>query len=185
MIIFDLDGTLADCEHRRYLVDPLKEHPEYYRKPCKTCKDGSYHSIDTQYHKLTQKAWEPDWQAFYEACDKDKPIQPVIQIFNNFWQNRTGDLDVVIFSGRCESVKEKTYQWIDKHLDCGETYPAIRMRPVGDHTPDHDLKERWLDEALDTHATIDFVVDDRQSVCQMWRRRGIFVFDVSQGKGDF
>ena len=24
MIIFDLDGTLADCEHRRHLVEPEK-----------------------------------------------------------------------------------------------------------------------------------------------------------------
>lgn len=28
MIIFDLDGTLADCEHRRYFVDPSK-NPDY------------------------------------------------------------------------------------------------------------------------------------------------------------
>ena len=27
MIIFDLDGTLADCEHRRHFVDPEK-NPE-------------------------------------------------------------------------------------------------------------------------------------------------------------
>jgi len=35
MIIFDLDGTLADCEQRRHFVDPEKnpdyEYTNYYR----------------------------------------------------------------------------------------------------------------------------------------------------------
>jgi hypothetical protein len=59
------------------------------------------------------------------------------------------------------------------------------MRPIGDYTPDDQLKERWLDEALAQGKTIDFVIDDRKKVIDMYLRRGIFVFDVAQGKGDF
>lgn len=39
MIIFDLDGTLADCEHRRHFVD-LPGFPHYF-----ACTDGNIYSI--------------------------------------------------------------------------------------------------------------------------------------------
>ena len=38
MIIFDLDGTLADCEHRRYLINPEK-YPEI-------CEYSNYRIIE-------------------------------------------------------------------------------------------------------------------------------------------
>ncbi len=61
----------------------------------------------------------------------------------------------------------------------------IKMRPIGDSTPDDVLKERWLDEALAEGKQIDFVVDDRPKVVRMWRRRGVFVFDVNQSGKEF
>lgn len=51
MIIFDLDGTLADCSHRQYLV-----------------------------HNLTRGV-KPQWDEFFAACVHDKPVRPVIDVF--------------------------------------------------------------------------------------------------------
>lgn len=60
------------------------------------------------------------------------------------------------------------------------------MRPIGDNTPDDQLKERWLDEHIvGSGKQIDFVFDDRPKVVRMWRRRGIFVFDVNQSGKEF
>lgn len=175
MIIFDLDMTLANCEHRRHFVDSsklgTKEDYEKWLQPfleSKTCP-----------------SWSPDWKSFYEACDQDLPIYPVIKLFEVLWENRTGDGDVVLWSGRCESFRNKTEEWLHKNINFGNTWPYLKMRPIGDYTPDEHLKEKWLDEALAEGNTIDFVIDDRAKVCRMWQRRGIFVFDVSQGKGDF
>jgi hypothetical protein len=177
MIIFDLDGTLADCEHRRHFVDP-KKHPHLVKSwvGAKEC----FTFIDNDIHKI----WKPDWQAFYQACDKDTLIQPTNTIISNLFSHDYygGDEDVVIWSGRCQSVREKTETWLSDHYIY---YNELKMRPIGDNTPDEILKERWLDEALSQGKTIDFVVDSNKKFINICNCRNIFVFDISQGKGDF
>lgn len=172
MIIFDLDGTLANCDHRRHFVDK------------RLSKDHSYGLVYDP-----KKPFKPDWQSFYEACDKDTPIIPVIHTLEYFGEGKEYGSDtpwvdyngIEIWSGRCESVKEKTEKWLSKHL---RYYypgsPILKMRPIGNTEPDEVLKERWLDEAIAEGKTIDFVFDDRKKVCDMWRRRGIFLFNVNQ-----
>ncbi len=187
MIIFDLDSTLADCEHRRYFICPIRSN-------CELLADGKWYYNDVM---LTsdppqRKRFIPDWKSFYEACDKDTPIKQTFYFLNELrpWNKVFGGFQ--IWSGRCESVREKTISWILKYskVFCeyngyDELNMILKMRPVGDYTPDDVLKERWLDEAIADGKTIDFVFDDRKKVRDMWVRRGIFVFDVSQGKGDF
>jgi hypothetical protein len=187
MIIFDLDGTLANCEHRRHFVDPEKNHD--YILDCRP--DG----FPRYLHKKTGYKFKPDFQAFNEACDKDEPIMPVIfQCRHNFHSGN----QVQIWSGRCESVREKTEEWLEKY----SVYHAVlKMRPIGDNTPDDQLKERWLDEYIESmypplnsmeegktyyrKDPIEMVFDDRPKVIRMWRRRGIFVFDVNQTGAEF
>lgn len=180
MIIFDLDGTLADCEHRRHFVDsslpcPTREKAEeFIRTGCK---------------------WKPNWKEFFEACDKDSPIEAVIDLWNQ--QISLGMMDIhQIWSGRCESMRDKTEKWLDKHLLCFNP-KNLKMRPVGDNTPDDELKERWFYEYYDSlfpkldkdaiegteyhrKDKIDFIFDAHAKSIKMWRRKGIFVFDCNQ-----
>lgn len=185
MIIFDLDGTLADCEHRRHFVDVYK-NPSYEFVPKNNeldWKEGYYCNLtSTPYFG---KPWKPDWKSFYEACDQDKPIEAVVSTMRRLSQHE----NVQIWSGRCESVRQKTIEWFDKYISCFAPKSWFRdnlkMRPIGDSTPDDQLKERWLDEAIAEGKTIDFVFDDRPKVIRMWRRRGIFVFNCCQHDEEF
>lgn len=188
MIIFDLDGTLADCDHRRHFVDPLAPRPggedyelflyspdlnmEFYHRYANG-KRGFF------CHK-THKRWEPDWESFYEACDKDNPIEPVINVLHKISAHE----DVQIWSGRCDSVRYKTHAWLFINGIEPNNF-IIKMRPIGDNTPDDVLKERWLDEELAKGNKIDFVFDDRKKVIRMWQRRGIFVFNCAQHEKEF
>lgn len=162
MIIFDLDGTLANCDHRRHFVE---------------------------------RSEKPDWRAFFEACDKDTPIEPTVLMWNN--QISLGLMGVhQIWSGRCESTRQKTEKWLQDHLLCFKS-TQLKMRPIGDYTPDHILKEQWLNERcsdlmeariegrMPTKHDIQFVFDDRPKVVNMWRRRGLFVFDCNQSGEEF
>ncbi len=165
MIIFDLDGTLADCEHRRHFVD---------------ANSGKL---------LCGEKWKPDWDAFHKACDKDKPVYPVWDSFNHI---RQWHEEYQIWSDRCESMRKKTIYWLmnrcplrPSYWDEGSWNYILKMRPIGDYTPDHILKEKWLDEALSSGKQIDFVFDDRPKVVRMWRNRGIFVFDCNQTGKEF
>ena len=164
MIIFDLDGTLADCEHRRHFIDPNSVN--------------HLRDEDGYYNVLTGEKWKPDWQSFYDACDKDEPIIQVIDIWN--LQISLGMMGIhQIWSGRSESVRKKTDQWLDKNLLCFESH-QLKMRPIGNTEPDEVLKERWLDEVIAQGNTIDFVFDSHPGSIAMWRRRGIFVFNCCQ-----
>jgi len=184
MIIFDLDGTLADCEHRRHFITRPEDvcykcfdylmNPDSVKNPLHTCSCGRKPGI-----------WKCNWKSFFDACDQDKPIYSTIFIFNTIKsQSQNEGREIQIWSGRCESVKKKTERWLYKYTEyC--SWMDLKMRPVGDTTPDEVLKERWLDEAIAQGKTIDFVFDDRHKVVQMWRSRGIFVFDCNQTEKEF
>lgn len=185
MIIFDLDGTLADCEHRRHFV----EAPWDCCNPCYVLLKKVEAKLAAEEECCAwcggQSAlWKRDWQAFYEACDKDKPIPPTIEIIKSLHglDYYAKCEDVHIWSGRSESVRDKTEAWLDSN---GITFNQLKMRPVGDSTPDDELKERWLDEAISAGNKVDFVFDDRPKVVRMWRRRGIFVFNCLQSEREF
>ena len=188
-VIFDLDGCLACPEHRRHFVDPTKAN-------CELLPDGKWYYKDVMLmsHPPQRKRFIPEWKSFFEACDKDEPILPVIEVIRSLHSlDYYGkQLDVHIWSGRCESVRFKTENWLDNN---GITYNSLKMRPIGDNTPDEVLKERWLNERCADLLTpglenpirhdIEFVFDDRPKVVRMWQRRGIFVFNCLQGDHEF
>jgi hypothetical protein len=178
MIIFDLDGTLADCEHRRHFVDPQNAfNTEWWNLP---------EYKDIQITKDKPLKWKPDWKSFYEACGKDTPIWPVVKVIESLGLNDVtlNNKEIQIWSGRCESVRDKTQHWL-KYIIGNSTYSRLKMRPIGDNTPDEILKEIWLDEAIAEGKTIDFVFSSRKKVIKMYRGRGIFVFDCNQTGQEF
>ena len=218
MIIFDLDGTLADCEHRRHLVDPKKnknyETVLLENEQTKNWK-GAYRpgffdfsdmpmGDEVVRHRITKEKWKPDWQAFYEACDKDIPIKSVIDILEYIGEGKEYGTDtpwvdyagIQIWSGRSESVREKTDKWLSKNVrHYHEGSPKLKMRPIGNIEPDEVLKEMWIRDRcnhislnLDTNKDtyhghgIDFVFDSHKPSIEMWRRRGVFVFNVNQNE---
>jgi hypothetical protein len=197
MIIFELDGILADYEHRLHFV-----HPSYRNDCCfhdlatLTQSEGWYYKDEFLMSEPPKaKKFIPDWKAFDEACDKDIVIPATRKIFLHLL---TCGFEIEIWSGRCESVREKTIDWIKKEIfQCAPPYDGrfLKMRPIGDNTPDDQLKERWLDEAsicvnemsgrIRQCNPIDFVFDSDQKSIQMWRRKGIFVFDCNQTGDEF
>jgi|ERR1700679_678634 len=179
MIIFNLDGTLADCEHRRHFIDPYKNENLAARYKKDTTDIGF-----EWFNKETQEIWEPDYSAFYEACDKDEPILPVIMCFEHFVDN-FGSERIQIWSGRCESTRQKTIEWLDKWVPYFSNKIEIKMRPLGDVTPEHKLKQKWLNEVESAVRKSLFVFDTGQKVCRMWRLNDIFVFNCNQTEYEY
>ena len=183
MIIFDLDGTLADCNHRKKWVMRPRGSKHVFTD---SIPRGNGCILIGDIIQSDGKKFVPKWKEFFEACDKDIPIYPTIELFKLLGE----DKEIQIWSGRCESVRHKTEIWLWDHCGCGFdstlTYPQIlKMRPLGDYTPDDQLKERWLDEAIAQGENIEYVFDDRPKVVRMWKRRGIFVFNCYQRDEEF
>lgn len=185
MIIFDIDNVLADCSHRMHFIakNYLKGCSHWHsipNHPCEMCNEC----------KIKWKNWKKDWPAFYEACDKDLPIEQVISIWND--QISLGMMgNHAIWSDRCESARDQTEKWLDKHLLCFEPH-QLKMRPIGNTEPTHVLKERWLQECwpkLEANnektyrrTDIEMAFESDPDSIAMYRRR-IFVFDCRQNNG--
>lgn len=203
MIIFNLENVLANCDHRMHFVDPSKhfdyEYTNYFTKTGKI----NYYEIARWQHKETGEKFKLDWKSFYEACEGDSVIEPGLSAFGRYWIGEN-PCYVKIWTGRCESQREKTVEWLQKNWFLGLyshevdlLRSIIKMRPIGDTTPEHELKERWLDEMIQKSCDdaskgiknyhkgvneIDFIFESDPQSILMFRKRGIFVFDCRQNK---
>jgi FMN phosphatase YigB (HAD superfamily) len=118
-----------------------------------------------------------DWDAFYNACEQDMPIYANIETYRQLYRSGA---DVWIWSGRSELVREKTVNWLStKGINPRDN---LRMRPLGNHSPDYKLKRDWAVN-LSAHdiGRIIGVFEDRDRVVSMWRGLGIQCYQVSSG----
>lgn len=134
--------------------------------------DGTLALNHHRTHFVEREVGKKDWNAFFDACDKDELNFPV---FLTMQALRMAGCEVEIWSGRTARVKAKTEDWLARHGIFG--FP-LRMREEGDHRADTVLKAEWLAES----NTRPFLcIDDRDSVVQMWRDAGIVCFQVAPG----
>jgi FMN phosphatase YigB (HAD superfamily) len=115
------------------------------------------------------------WKELFLRCVHDKPIGPLIEFCNVLY--RTGYV-IRILSGRSHMVHSQTVEWLRRH---GVQYHSLTMRPEHDYRPDHELKALWLDALVAEQDDILCVFDDRASVVEMWRRRGLTCLQVAEG----
>ena len=151
--------------------------------------DGTLADIRHRLHHI--KEGKPDWDAFYAACDKDTPMEYMMEVLVALQQYQH---HVEIWSGRGEGEfgenRDKTEIWLQKYL--GDMLkkspvkfemPGLKMKPYGDHTDDMDLKRKWLYELRSTGMNVDLAFEDRKRVVDMWREANVQCCQVA--KGDF
>lgn len=144
--------------------------------------DGTIADAGHRSHYLYRKGDPARWRLFYAACDKDKPVLPVIRTMEAL---RRGCSDVWVWTGRSSEVRETTVAWIATHtsfLSTDLVDPVLRMRDDGDHRPDYEVKKEWL-EGLSGHdrQRLVAVYEDRNRVVEMWRSNGVAAFQVAWG----
>lgn len=84
---------------------------------------------------------------------------------------------VIVMSGRDESCRDETKMWLDKH---NIYYEYLFMRPQGDMRPDNLIKAELFDTHVRDNFDVQFVLDDRQQVVDMWRRMGLTCLQVAE-----
>ena len=123
--------------------------------------DGTLALIEHRRHHISGK--EKDWKAFYEACDQDDPFEAVIAMLRAL---RHCGYKIWIVSGREDSVRRKTIEWLERHHI---EYENLLMRPEGDYTPDTKLKVRWATDGTIPMERVLCVYEDRAGVVDIWR----------------
>lgn len=108
-----------------------------------------------------------DWENFFGALPFYPPNDWCVRLAQIYYN--TGYI-VYIVSGRPDRFEKKTKQWLEKH---GVPYDFIYMRKDGDMRKDDIVKKEILESKLPKKELIEFVVDDRQIVVDMWREEGL------------
>lgn len=147
------------------------------RRPCYVCDlDGTLCNVTHRRHWVATSP--KNWDAWNAGIANDTPNQPVLDALNAL---KEVGFDIVLVSGRGSEYRRQTLEWLNRH---GVDYTALYMRAEGDFRPDDEIKSELADEVEKIYRIMG-VFDDRKRVVDMWIKRGVFVFDVAQGKGDF
>jgi len=140
-VVFDLDGTLANCDERRK-------------------------------HLLGDR---PNWGAFNRDIGTEKVNWPVARLSKAL---RDQGNSLVICSGRGEEFRRQTEIWL---TFAGIRYEALYMRPEKDQRPDHVVKLELYHRIIKDGYDPWMVVDDRDSVVEMWRAMGLTCMQCAPG----
>jgi len=85
---------------------------------------------------------------------------------------------VLLVSGREDKYREQTINFLDKYQI---NYEKLMMRETGDFRKDSIIKKEIFDSQIRGFYNIDFVLDDRNQVVEMWRQLGLTCLQVAEG----
>jgi len=134
--------------------------------------DGTLADVQHRLHFI-QGPGKKNWNQFFKNAHKDEPVEIVRRWVNNLAPEYTA----VLITGRPEDFRNDTEAWLKQH---GIRYKKLYMRRSGDHRPDAVVKQELLDRV--GRERVAFVIDDRPPVCDMYRKCGLRVFQVSSGE---
>lgn len=139
--------------------------------------DGTVADCTHRLHHI--KGENRDYKAFYDALVDDKPIQHIIDIVKALHLSQ--EYMIFVVTGRPITHLRETQLWLNEHF---VPFHAVFMRPENDFRKDYIVKKEILDKIRNEFWEPTAVLDDRQSVCDMWRENGVPCLQVAPGDFD-
>ncbi len=121
----------------------------------------------------------PNWDKFYEDCFDDEVINNIQALVWQFLEYP--GYEIVYCTGRRESVRDKTEEWLMVHEfdNLGEI--DLLMRPNNDHRHDTIVKPELLADRGINPDDVLFILEDRNSMVEKWRELGFTCLQVREG----
>lgn len=145
MIIFDIDGVLADTNYRE-------------RKYLRGKKNS-----------------EIDWKSFFEDCIHDLPIAAGILVAKAII-NYLPQTEILFLTGREETVRATTLQWLSEQLGINKDRIDLTMRAKGNYIESIKFKEEVGREI--GFKNIDVVFEDNPAIVDMWRKHNVICYQT-------
>jgi predicted kinase len=153
--------------HQRYILPTIKDAPAVNKKGNAIIVD-----LDGTYcHKCDRNWFE------YSKVDQDAldvTVDGIVRAYANMGYT------ILIVSGRegTQECRSKTLSWLDKHK---VPYYDLMMRNEKDFRRDSIVKKEIYERFIKDKFDVEFVLDDRNSVCIMWREIGLKCLQVAEG----
>jgi hypothetical protein len=132
--------------------------------------DGTVANNDHRQHFLEGKK---DWDGFFDALDKDKPIHKIIDKIIREHQNGK---NIIFLTGRPERYRGSTLVWLEKFFDFNI---SMLMRKNNDQRNKLIIKMEIFESNFN-NAEIDYVLDNDNELLEMWRDIGISTIDANE-----
>jgi len=117
------------------------------------------------------------------SCYNDDVNRGVQMVLQNYLDR--GDGHIIFLSGReaAGKVRKETERWLKDKAKIDLCKPSIHlfMRPAGDYRKDSVLKKEMFESYVKGEYHIDFILDDRNQVVDLWRGMGLPCFQVAPG----
>lgn len=161
-IIVDIDGTLANCDHRRHFVDGTHEKQDW----------------KSFYESMTEDTINEWCNFIIEKCCYDE-----VGFLNK---------SILLVSGRPEEYRELTSNWLIKnnltfdkkynlYSDDQEDSIKLFMRKTSDYRDDTIIKEEIYREHIEPFYNVLFAIDDRRKMADLWRKLGLVCLHCAPG----
>lgn len=109
----------------------------------------------------------------------DAPKWPIIRLVRAM---RASGYAIVFFSGRDAVCRPETTDWLGRYVGWPPAEYELFMRPERDNRKDALVKAELFERHIAGRYYVEFVVDDRQQVVDMWRRTlGLTCVQVDYG----
>jgi predicted kinase len=164
IVLCDLDGTLCQIDHRLRYIKNCK-HCGRTREQHDSLPDGAFNLGSGACVTFAK-----DWQQFHFWCKCDTPRSGVVKWVRELYKDHI----VILTSGRSDEAQFDTVDWLAREK---VPYHCLLMRSHHDYKPDMELKMEYL-SWLPKHR-IQFVIDDRKCVLDMWKAQGLKAYNVS------
>jgi len=114
-----------------------------------------------------------NYRSPYDAstCDNDLLNEVVYNIISK-------QENVLLVSGREDKYKEPTLRFLEQN---NVKFTELIMRKSGDNRKDSIIKREIFENHIKGKYNIDFVLDDRNQVVEMWRSLGLTCLQVADG----
>jgi predicted kinase len=109
-------------------------------------------------------------------CESDLINDPVVNIVRHY---KSLGYTIILLSGRSTAHRVQTLNWLSAHQI---PYDLLHMRNEGDMRKDAIIKKELYEKHIKGMYYIDFVLDDRNQVVDMWRKEiGLLCLQVYYG----
>lgn len=135
--------------------------------------DGTLCDVEHRIHHVKSKP--KNWGAFNQAMDQDKPYFWCIELIAAM---KARGYKIYFVTGRDENFRKMTTDWLDRH---NVYYDELYMRPAQDFRQDSEIKEEIYINHVEKTSQVLFVVDDRNSVVERWRKLGLTCLQCAPG----
>ena len=111
-----------------------------------------------------------DWNRVDED-EVDEIIKGIVNAYDNLGT-------IIVMSGRDSICRDKTIKWLE---DNNIKYDMLFMRAIGDNRKDSIVKKELFDNNVKDKFYVEYVLDDRDTICATWRDMGLKCLQVAPG----